>query len=594
MNQRFLRTEHILYAAALTIALLIRLLKLESAPFSNDEAALALQAWESALGKDPLLAPHPAYIVLTSLVMYIFNASAWTARFWPALAGSLIVLLPALFRDRLGSLPAVALAFFLALDPGLLAVSRQAGSLPLALFFTLLALGLWRKGFYLPAGIAAGMALLSGPAFWHGLAALGIASLAAAYLQKRQPRPDDGEGLRNVVFGLRLEEQDRLTTAAGSSAWRKAIAAGLVTVLLAGTLFFSIPNGLSAAAGGLAAFLRGWALPAGAPTGVLPSLLLIALAAYALLPLIFGLWGGLRGLLSGGAVDRFLLMWFIAALVLALVYPGRAVSDLLWAILPLWALATRQGVRLLELPGQDYLAVLGQALLSTIIFAFVSLTAVTLVNVPNLPQQQVLLRMAIAVLMLAASTILIGWGWSRTVAVRGLVLGLSVVLLAYTVAAGWDAAGFTGKSARDLFAGNAQLASADLITGTIENLDQWTPPQTGGLEVVVLNVPSPALRWELRNLQRVRFVENLPPEASPGIVISPDQPELALSATYRGQRLVLSEQTAWNTLNAADWFRWMVFRSVPAGSASLQHIILWARVDLFPGEQAQSGPGTLP
>jgi hypothetical protein len=36
----------------------------------------------------------------------------------------------------------------------------------------------------------------------------------------------------------------------------------------------------------------------------------------------------------------------------------------------------------------------------------------------------------------------------------------------------------------------------------------------------------------------------------------------------------------------ADWFRWLVFRSIAANAQQQEQIILWARTDLFPGGSA--------
>src|SRR5512133_4249521 len=163
MNRSHITIETMLYGAAFCLALLVRLVGAAQQPLTQSEANLALQALAQAHGQTPALGPHPAYLALTTLLMYLFSAGNWVARFWPALAGSLLVLLPMLFQSRLGRLPALLLAFFLAFDPGLLAVSRQAGGPSLALFLTLLALGLWLNRRFSLAGIAFGLALLGGP-----------------------------------------------------------------------------------------------------------------------------------------------------------------------------------------------------------------------------------------------------------------------------------------------------------------------------------------------------------------------------------------------------------------------------------------------
>ncbi len=175
MNQPSWKLETLLYALAFLLALAIRFLFLAQAPLSNPEAELALQALDLARGQETLLAPQPAYLVLTTAGMFLFGASTWVARFWPALIGSLLVWAPFLFRRRLGTVPALLLAFFMAVDPGLAAVSRQAGGEAMAVSFLLLAFGFWWSGRSVWAGILAGLALLSGPAIWPGVLALALA-----------------------------------------------------------------------------------------------------------------------------------------------------------------------------------------------------------------------------------------------------------------------------------------------------------------------------------------------------------------------------------------------------------------------------------
>src|SRR5512136_2562705 len=109
--------EHAFYALALVIAVTLRFLHLGALPLSDFEADWALQAWRVAQGLKPALGPDPAYIHLTAITFYLFGATNFLARFWPALAGSALVLAPWLLRSRFGRIPALVLAFGFALDP---------------------------------------------------------------------------------------------------------------------------------------------------------------------------------------------------------------------------------------------------------------------------------------------------------------------------------------------------------------------------------------------------------------------------------------------------------------------------------------------
>jgi hypothetical protein len=103
----------------------------------------------------------------------------------------------------------------------------------------------------------------------------------------------------------------------------------------------------------------------------------------------------------------------------------------------------------------------------------------------------------------------------------------------------------------------------------------------------VVEVDSPALRWSLRDYTKISYVNQLPEDASPAFVITPEQPDLALSATYRGQDFILAEDPGWNSFHLDQWLRWLAFRAIPAESVRQDRLILWARTDLFPGGDVQ-------
>ena len=198
MRIRSLTLEDTLYILAFGLALGLRLFQLSAAPLSDEEANWALQALDLFSGRQPQLGAQPAYVLLTGLSFAIFNSSTFLARLLPALAGSLLVLLPAVLRPLSGEtihlrVAGLVLAFGFALDPGLVVMSRTAGSLIPALAFGILAMALFARRWMIAAGIAAGLALLSGPALMHGLLILAISwGVYRLVVQKpgRQPQED--------------------------------------------------------------------------------------------------------------------------------------------------------------------------------------------------------------------------------------------------------------------------------------------------------------------------------------------------------------------------------------------------------------------
>jgi hypothetical protein len=66
------------------------------------------------------------------------------------------------------------------------------------------------------------------------------------------------------------------------------------------------------------------------------------------------------------------------------------------------------------------------------------------------------------------------------------------------------------------------------------------------------------------------------------VVIAPVGSETeAWAAAYRGQDFVWRIRPAWERSLPSNWIEWLVFRDAPLDS---EYVILWARGDLFPGE----------
>src|SRR5919108_617519 len=186
MNSSPFKHEGWLYWLAFLIALGFRLIQLGASPLTDSEATLALQALHIAQGKAPLLSSQPGYILLTSILFAVINTTNFMARFVPALVGSTLVFAPYFFRDKIKPRPALIVAFLFAIDPGLVALARQAGGTILSVTFLLFAWAMWRNRRLIPAGVFAGLALLSGPSLWAGMLVLGLTSI---FLQGMATKP---------------------------------------------------------------------------------------------------------------------------------------------------------------------------------------------------------------------------------------------------------------------------------------------------------------------------------------------------------------------------------------------------------------------
>ncbi len=564
-----------LFILAFLIGAALRLARVGAIPLTNSEADLALQALNLAHGQETLLSPHPLYLVLTAASMFLFGSGNLVARLWPALAGSLLIWVPFLYRDRLGRVPALFAAFFLAVDPAMLAISRQIGSPVFAVSLSLLAAGLLYQRRYAWGGIVAGLALLGGPWVWQGMIILGISMWISSGWQRKPETQEPGEQVPVTSSAPAFFRSSFL------SSWRPAVIAGLAALLLAGTFFFAIPNGLTAFAAGLPAYFVTWIQSSGVTEGTMTS----GLLSYEFLPVLLGL----AAILFSWElpVTRFFAVWFLVGLLVAAVPPGREVSSLVWVIPPVWGLAGILIDRVLRQSSEDRLLILGQALLSIVILTFLSLDLLSITGMfaSGLPQSGDWLGLAGAVILLVATTLLVAWGWSWRVAALGLLWGVMALFFVYTFAQSWDAAHLSARPETGYWSAGPAFKDADLLDKTIRELALTNVGARDRLEITVIGISPPSLRWALRDQQRVSFVDLLSPNSAPQVVITPYTQEVSLSKQYRGELFILEQEPVLNFSSPAAWFSWLVYRNTQMENSQ---IILWAQTDLFPGSDTPS------
>jgi hypothetical protein len=555
---RTFRRETALYVLALLLGLAVRLVRLGTLPLTDSEARWALQALGAASGTHPVLGAEPAYVVLTALLFFAYGgATNFLARLVPALAGSALVLVPKLFKDHLKPRPALILAFLLALEPGLVALSRQAGSSIMVLTFVLAAWGLWEGRRLAGAGVFAGLALLSGSAIWAGLLAF---ALTWAII-----RPFERDAKNLPAPGRRA-----------SNEWLTALWFALGTMVIGGTLFLLVPSGLSGWLSGLPEYLGGWRRGSDISAG----LMLFSLIAYQPLGLVLALVASVRGWIQRSRRVRSLSLWMLVALLLALFYPSHQVTDLAWMLVPLWALASLELARSLNIRREERPEILGVVALSFLILVFVWLDFLGLINSPG-PSDESMLRTWLlfgALFLLVVSLLLVAVGWSIRVARYGAIWGLAAALGIYSFAALMSAAGLKQvPDSVDMWRPDGTLPESDLLLTSVQQISDWSKEEINAQPVTLVGIDSPALQWLLHE-RSVQVRDALGGAVSPPMVITINQDNPTLAATYRGQGFVWRRTPLWNKTIFPDWLRWLSFHQVPQES---EMVILWVRGDLF-------------
>jgi uncharacterized protein (TIGR03663 family) len=162
--------EVLAYGGITLFALVLRLVELADRPFQYDEGQIAYFSWRFSTTGDYRYEPvlhGPLTYYLTSLSFLAGGASDFTARLVPALAGTAIVLIPAVIRIQIGRTAALTASLFLAISPSFLYYSRFLREDIVVTALTLLL-------------IAVGIRLFDQPRRWHpwGIGALLAASFA--------------------------------------------------------------------------------------------------------------------------------------------------------------------------------------------------------------------------------------------------------------------------------------------------------------------------------------------------------------------------------------------------------------------------------
>ncbi len=553
------------FLLAFGLALALRLLRLGEIPFSDAEARWALQALDLTRGLRPAIGPLPGYVSLTALAFFVLQASNFAARLVPALLGATLVFTPYYFRDWLGAKPALLLAFFLALDPGGLALSRQADSPLLAVVALLFAWGLWRAENFRAAGMWAGLALLGGPQFWPGLFGLALTyGLLGQFVGFETPFAFDRR--RWLTFGL--------------------FAAG--TYLLVGSLFFLAPGTLGAGLAALPAYLGNWIEFSNVPAWRL----LLALLTYELFPVLLALAGLVRGILNREPLIIALGTWLGVSLILALVYPSRQVADLVWVLLPILALAALEVTRYLTPVIDGAWETIGMSVFTLAILVFTALNfgsiALAPANSTTVAQDWGFIQLTalqlhwlillLSVFLLVLSVFMVAFGWSIPVAVQGSLWGTLVVLFVYHFSTAMAAGGLRTYRTVELWPEGPSTNQAATLVSQMNDLSRWKTGNRAALKVTILGLDSPALRWVLRDWQ-VTLASSFSAGDPPEMVIASDQfsqPEF--ETLYRGQDLLWRSYPFWDQGLTSDWLTWSLMHQFPLGK---EKILFWVRNDIF-------------
>jgi uncharacterized protein (TIGR03663 family) len=565
-----LTMEVVWYAAIGVLAALVRLWTLDAWPLRVEEAMQALGAWNLVGGDAVGVSDYSPILMTGNLIFFgLFQASDAVARLWPAIFGISLALAPALLRDRLGRVGALAASLLLALSPTILFASRaldgrvvaiEAGLLLLIAVVRVLDSGDRR---YLVLGAAAlACGLLSAPIFYTILALLISGGLVMWALR------------RWLVFGL-----DERVVSETWQEWRHepalwirlgVICAAVLLVLGAG-FFFNL-DGLGAAADMLPAWLQWFSWGA---ASLPPAMTLWGLALYETLALLFGVAGLAVGWIRRDAFSLLLGWWAMIGLGLSLAAGGWQPADLALLALPLALLAGKLLGELFEtlsaepLIDGEWLILALSPILGT--FAYFSFAQYSRNGTPLTIITAVIIVPAI--FLLVSGLMSASMGWRRGLRSVGLVVALCGLLL--MVSAAW-------KSNHSSDPARYDLLSMDRIEPGVRDLtiiaNRYSAQQMKGASVAPTLVVGESLRWlqwELREFRNVTYVNLFDELAGHRLVLSPAGVEPPLGESYSGQDIFVSSSWRPTGLTGQNLVKWLILRKPPQ-TMTRESVILWA------------------
>jgi hypothetical protein len=276
-----------------------------------------------------------------------------------------------------------------------------------------------------------------------------------------------------------------------------------------------------------------------------------------------------------------------------MLYAGRQVGDMAWALIPLWALTAIEISRSLITDQEDSFTRMIVAGLGLLLFVLVVVSWINLLSIGRY-QTSVMVYWVIiigAFLLGIIALLLVAAAWSTSAARLGVVWAICVVLGLQLISNTWGMTIVRQNGAQELWNLPPTTGQADLLKENLTDLSSWETGLRAQMEIVSL-VDSPALQWELRNFPNARFGTTLSVNESPPVVITLKGTELpSLAEKYRGQDFVWRVYPGWQGIFPPNFINWLAFRQAPLGQ---DQIVLWARGDIFPGGTLDTSESAVP
>lgn len=486
--------------------------------------------------------------VLQNLINKLFfqlpDYTPFSLRLFSILAGSLIIILPYFFREKLGNGPAIICALFFAFDPFLIANSVLITGNTFVLLAAGLMLVAWENKQSRLVLLFIFLMTVLGRGFAYFLIVFTVCLSIYTGL------PGIRSGFKEGLEKLNSEKLDRIT-----------LAFVLVVFII---LFILSSTHQDIFVADLSAFIEN--LTRNYPVGNSPFIYPITLLVYIPLGVVLAVLFLIIKPVPLRKVLSSLVLAGVFFLILIMFFPGHRVVDLVWVSTPIWVVSAVSINRIYSLTEarikRDFifqtllLVSIGNLILSLFSLTYRYRFGLSLTN--NLA--------SIFTIIVFMITLVIYWAYlcDIRIAIGGLGISFLIILLVAQFSATSRTAGFPGFPEREIF-WDGYFPDKALIEkliktsignqiGTIAPADFWVDREI-----------SPEVFWDLGENRITRQAVDEDPQRDYKVIFRTDEGGINLSGLHFGQKFLAKSYPAWmntplSSVFGNDFWMWYFFR----------------------------------
>ena len=547
MKEKIGTIEYFIYLAIFIFAASIRLIGLGNIPLSENEAYIANQTLKF-LSNQTIETVTPLTISFTAILFTIFGVSTFWVRFFPAILGSILTILPLFWKEKLGKINALIMASILSFDPLFVAASRKVDSpiIPV-FFFAILILCIDRKNWIATSIVFANL-LLSG--HFAIIIILTVLFLSMILFLKTKSLKEYSISINYIKLLLNL-------------------LIFITSYFLIASIFGAFPQGISNAIENLFIWTSGWGIQKISIIKVL-----IALPIYSPLILVFGSIGIFYSIKSNQKIGLLFSLYSAITMCITFINPNREIFDLILVTLPLSFLSTViivQSIKSIEKPIVS--TILSMSLILFGFFMYFNIASIAKNNY-SFESNQFYLQIAIIAVILVLmilSVMMVVAGWSNQIASKGVIWAFVFLFGFYSFAIGWRGAHNSQKAQAELWNTSLSANQIQMFNQIIQDMAK----KISGVdtEISIANrVDSQSILWEIKNYSK----DDL---SSTDFLITPKNSNIQIiEEDYRGQSFFIQSYPVFQTKDVDELLDWLMFRDI---SYYQQEIILWVPQNLF-------------